>query len=236
MDYWTMYPWAPENLLEETSIYTTSEQIMLYMKSERPKKCILGRENSKGLKLVPCKEDKPICCDESLDPDGPFCYFYTTIFKKVLLRLPLYNFEKELFTKTNVAPAQSHPNSWAFVWGFSILCTHFGLLPFVEAFLYFFEAKRDLTLLDGFPLYWTQKPNFQDAWCLESMPQREQEVCLIFSSLKVVFDTTTLISKEFSPRGIKAYIGICSSFTLTHADLLVCLLNFSYFSCRQYVG
>jgi len=58
MDYRTMYPWAPENLLEETSIYTSSEQIVLYMKSERPKKCILGRENDSGLKLVPCEEDE----------------------------------------------------------------------------------------------------------------------------------------------------------------------------------
>jgi len=109
---------------------------------ERPKKCIFGRENDRGLKLVPCREDEPICCDESLDPDGPFCYFYTTIFKKVLLRLPLYNLEKALITEINVAPAQLHPNSWAFVRGFSILCTHFSHLPSVEVFLHFFEAKR----------------------------------------------------------------------------------------------
>jgi len=78
---------------------------------------------------------------KSLDQDGLFCYFYTTVFKKVLIRLPMYNFEKELLTEINVAPAQLHPNSWAFVQGFSILCTHFGHLPSVEVFLYFFEAK-----------------------------------------------------------------------------------------------
>jgi len=137
-----------------------------------------------------------------------------------------------------VAPVQLHPNNWAFVWGFSILCTQFGLLPSVEVFLYFFEAKhlgcqlwvsfngvvgrallslfqqsykglkgkflnircnkKDLTLLDGFPLYWTKKPNFQSAWHLEDMFQRDQEVCHFLSSLKVVFYTTTLISPEFS--------------------------------------
>jgi len=182
------------------------------MKSERPKKCILGRENDRGLRVVPCREDEPVCCHESSDPDGPFCYFYTIIFKKVLLCLPLYNFKKELLTEINVALAQVHPNSWAFFWGFSILCTHFDHLPFVEVFLYFFEAKRlgcqlwvsfngvagrallslfnqsykgfkgkflkircnkrDPTLLDGYPLYWTQKSNFQGSQCLEDMPQR----------------------------------------------------------------
>ena len=88
MDYRTMYPWALENLLEETSIYTSHEEIVFYMKSERPKKCIFGRENDRGLKLVPCREDESVCCDESSVPDGPFCYFYTTAFKKVLLCLP----------------------------------------------------------------------------------------------------------------------------------------------------
>ena len=96
--------------------------------------------------------------------------------------------------------------------------------------------KRDQTLLDGFPLYWTQKPTFQGARCLESMPQRGQEVCHFFSNLKVVFDTTTLISQEFSPWGVKAYIGIFPSFTLTYADLSICLLNLPCFSWRQYVG
>ena len=50
------------------------------------------------------------------------------------------------------------------------------------------------------PFYSTQKPSFQCARSLESMPQRDQELCLFLSSLKVVFDTTTLISQEFSQR------------------------------------
>ena len=268
MDYRNMYPWAPENLLEETSVYTSSEKIVLYMKSERPKKCILGRENDRGLRVVPCREDELVCCDDSSDPNGPFCYFYTIVFKKVPLRLPLYNFEKELLTEINVAPAQLHPNSWAFVKGFSILCTHFGHLPSVEVFLYFFEAKhlgrqlwfsfngvagrallslfqqsykgfksnslknrcnkRDPTLLYGFPLYWTQKPNFQGGHATAG--------CLFFCSLKVVFDTVTLIKQEFSPGELKAYIGILCSLTLTDVNLCICLLNYLCFSCRQYVG
>ena len=40
-----------------------------------------------------------------------------------------------------MAPAQLHPNSWAFVRVFAILCNHFGHTPSVDVFLYFFEAK-----------------------------------------------------------------------------------------------
>jgi len=86
---------------------------------------------------VPCREDELVCCDESSDPNGPFFYFYTTIFKKVFLGLPLYNFEKELLTKIKVAPTQLQPYSWAFVQDFSILCAHFGLLPICGSLLIF---------------------------------------------------------------------------------------------------
>ena len=55
------------------------------------------------VKIVECREGEPICCGESSDPDGPFCYFYTIFFKKVFLRLPLPIFEKELLSELNVA-------------------------------------------------------------------------------------------------------------------------------------
>jgi len=44
-----------------------------------------------------------------------FATFMPLFLKKVLLRLPLTIFEKELLTELNVAPAQLHPNSWAFI-------------------------------------------------------------------------------------------------------------------------
>ena len=49
-------------------------------------------------------------------------------------------------------------------------------------------------------------------------------MCLFFSNLKVVFDTRTLISKKFSPVGLKAYIGILRPLALTDVNLCVCLL------------
>jgi len=71
MDYKTLYPWAPSNLLDETSKFTTCEKIMLYRKSEHPKKkCLFGREDDKYVKVVSYRVDEPVCCDESSDPEG----------------------------------------------------------------------------------------------------------------------------------------------------------------------
>ena len=40
-----------------------------------------------------------------------------------------------------MAPAQLHPNNWAFMRAFAILCNHFGHPPSIDVFLHFFEAK-----------------------------------------------------------------------------------------------
>jgi len=49
---------------------------------------------------------------------------------------------RELLTEVNVAPAQLHPNGWAFVRAFQILCGYLGLPPSVDVFLHFFEVKK----------------------------------------------------------------------------------------------
>jgi len=82
MDYKTLYTWAPQNLLDETSDYTSHELIVILRKS----KCHFGREDDR-LRIIPCREDELVCYDESWDPKGPFYFFYTTVFKKVLLHL-----------------------------------------------------------------------------------------------------------------------------------------------------
>ena len=164
-------------------------------------------------------------------------------FKRVLLRRPLSVFEKELLTELNVAPAQLHPNSCAFVCVFSILCDQLGVPPSVGVFLYLFEVKKlkcqlwvsvnsvswkgILTLfqssyknfkghflkvrankkhpdlLDGFPLYWTEKPNFKVTRRLDKLAPADQEVCKFFTSLLVAFDTTYLLANEFDPDSLK---------------------------------
>jgi len=131
MDYSFAYPWAKKELLTETSYYTTR----LCIGELRDGGCVLSKKHEGFVKTIECKEGEPICCDESSDPDGPFCSFYATFFKKVLLRLPLSIFEKELLTNLNVAPAQLHPNSWTFIRAFVILCSQLEISPTVEVFL-----------------------------------------------------------------------------------------------------
>jgi len=85
---------------------------------------------------------EPVCVDDRVRKGKPFFFMYQIVFKRLGVRLPFTPFERELLTEINTAPAQLHPNSWAFVRGFQILCGYLGILPSVDIFLHFFEVKK----------------------------------------------------------------------------------------------
>ena len=143
VDYRALYHWAPEALLAETSKITTLEDLEAYKDSERDedKSRIFGKEHDRFVKVMPCRKGELVCADDAMDAEDPFFFLYATVFKRIKLRLPFTGFKRALLTEVNETLAQLHPNSWAFIRAFSILCDHFGHTPSVDAFLYFFEAK-----------------------------------------------------------------------------------------------
>ena len=140
--YKSLYCWAPVDLLEKTSTFTILESIATYRKKQscHPSR-VFGKDHDKYVQMVACRKGEPVCSDEASDPEGPFCFIYSTLFRRLGLRLPFTPFERTLLTEVNVTPAQLHPNSWAFMRAFSILCCSLGLTPSVDIFLYFFEVK-----------------------------------------------------------------------------------------------
>ena len=83
------------------------------------------KEHDSKVAVLPCFPDEPICVDDKGN-NGEFCFLYATFFKKMKLRLPFTRFERELLTELDIAPAQLHPNSWAFVRAFQIIYAHLG--------------------------------------------------------------------------------------------------------------
>jgi len=246
INYQTLYRWAPDSLIAKTSKITSFKEIEAYKESESNEK-FYGKEHDRFVKVLPCREGVPVCADDRADPKKPFFFTYSTIFKRLKLRLPFTGFERALLTEVSVAPAQLHPNNWAFVRAFSILYNHFGHTPSMDVFLYFFEAKNpgkklwmsfngvagrvllslfqqsykgfkgkffkiccskfDPTLLDGFPLYWVEKPWLKKPRCLEDLAPQEHEVCEFFSNLGAVVSTVEQIKLEYNPKALKGYIG-----------------------------
>ena len=68
-------------------------------------------------------------------------------------------------------------------------------------------AKNDATALDGFPLYWTEKPNPTKPKSLDELSSADREVCVALAGLKIVFHNSTLIAREFDANALSAYFG-----------------------------
>jgi len=134
--------WAPDELLVETSSLTSLADWRAHFDSEPDfKGRAFEREHDTYIFVRPCTAGEPVCVDDRSNDGEPFFFFYQTVFKRIRQRLPFNSFERELLTETNVTPTQLHPNSWAFIRAFSILCNFFGHAPSVDVFLHFFEAK-----------------------------------------------------------------------------------------------
>jgi len=75
-----------------------------------------------------------------------FFYMYMCHFSQLHVRLPLDDFTMGMLRALNVAPTQLHPNSWAYMQAFRILCQSLYLEPSPYAFLFFYDTRpRQLT-------------------------------------------------------------------------------------------
>ena len=138
-----VYEWAPLALLAETSTLLPEGHLksLLSRNPDEPS-CSIDRENDFNIQIRIPPRGMPICADDRATNGVPFTFVYSAIFKRLKLRLPFTFFEKELMMELNVAPCQLHPNAWAFIRAFQILCSYFGHNASVDVFLYFFEAKN----------------------------------------------------------------------------------------------
>ena len=70
-----------------------------------------------------------------------FFFMYKCLFEFLGVILPLTIFQCALLEHLNVASSQLHPNSWAMVRAFEVLCPFFNIWPSVLIFLFFFKMK-----------------------------------------------------------------------------------------------
>jgi len=70
-----------------------------------------------------------------------FFYMYMCHFSQLHVRLSLDDFIMGVLRVLNVAPTQLHPNSWAYLQAFRILCQSLYLEPTPYAFLYFYDTR-----------------------------------------------------------------------------------------------
>ena len=131
INYEMLYPWAKQEVVKQKSIY--SDWATFAFGKEKLFLPTNGDDDS--IIIEPCMTWEPACANWQRS-DRAF------IFSKLGIRLPLTMLEKRVLQKLNVMSIQLHPNSWAFVEVFEILCKSLGLVPALGNFFYFFEFSN----------------------------------------------------------------------------------------------
>jgi len=62
--------------------------------------------------------------------ENHFFPMYEVVFKAMGFRLPFSDFQREVFCWTKLSPSQIHPNSYAFMRSFELVCEYLNVLAF----------------------------------------------------------------------------------------------------------
>jgi len=68
-----------------------------------------------------CQSTHTICMGRS-SFDGPFFFVYSCLFSGLHVALPFDDFTMSVLQTLNVAPSQLHPNTWASLQAFRLMC------------------------------------------------------------------------------------------------------------------
>ncbi|XP_057757090.1 uncharacterized protein LOC130976285 [Arachis stenosperma] len=101
-----------------------------------------NREDEGDYELVAPDSEKRVSFPPLNQAERPFFYAYDCFFTKLGITIPFTEFETEILWNCNLAPTQLHPNSWAFMKIFQLLCQELGVRPSLCLFLYLFVLTK----------------------------------------------------------------------------------------------
>lgn len=126
-----------EEVLVESSFYTEVAVIDCL----RSKLKISSTGHEEDVVVLSCDEGERVCDQEMAGELDQSYMMYMVVLEEFGVKIPLTPFEMDVLKYLNVAPSQIHPNSWAFIRGFEIVCKAFDLEPSVAVFFHFYGTK-----------------------------------------------------------------------------------------------
>ncbi|RDX58442.1 hypothetical protein CR513_62242, partial [Mucuna pruriens] len=128
------YSWVDPEVLRVSSLLTRSSSL-LGMASA------ICQPRTWSVSVSACWQGESVCMS-SAEGTKPFFYLYDTLHPKLGIKLPFTHFERAVLQALNVAPTQLHPNSWAFIRAFELLCEELGKAPTLGVFFWFFTPCK----------------------------------------------------------------------------------------------
>ncbi|MCI00895.1 hypothetical protein A2U01_0021919, partial [Trifolium medium] len=105
--------------MEVSSKFTSSEIVTCFREAVK----LSGSNNEDHIVTEPVRLDEFVTEVKSEEPHH--FYMYTSVLQVLNIWLPLTSFEGTMLRLLNVAPCQLHPNSWAFIKAFEVVCLGF---------------------------------------------------------------------------------------------------------------
>ena len=89
---------------------------------------------------VPTADER--VCYINLHGDPKWMWMYDVLISKFGVRVLFIHFQFNILEHTGATPSQFHPNSWAIIRGFEIICEYLGVPPSLNVFFYLFTLTR----------------------------------------------------------------------------------------------
>ncbi|RDX73921.1 hypothetical protein CR513_46396, partial [Mucuna pruriens] len=126
--------WLDHGVVTPRSAYTSAEKLVGMANA-------ICRQGPWSVTFSPCRP-RECMCESPADGVEHYFYFYETLFSKLSIILPFTAFEQLVLCTLNIAPAQIHPNSWAFVRAFELLSEDLSWEPSLGVFYWFFSIHQ----------------------------------------------------------------------------------------------
>ena len=123
-------------MVEKSSSYSTEDDVTKFFLKYPALK---PSGHSHYFDVVPCGLTKRVCMGRP-GAGPPFFYMYTCFFFDLHVSLPFDTFTMGVLRVLNVAPTQVHPNTWASLQAFCLLCDVMRLHPTSSSFLSYYAS------------------------------------------------------------------------------------------------
>lgn len=127
------YDWASHDVNDFSTCFRTKVELKDWVE----RNCIL---KSPLFKLMACKGNKRIFLGKG-NSLKDFFFTYAYLFHELFVRLPFSSFQMNILKVLNIAPSQLHPNSWAYIQAFAMICQVLDLTPTLATFLHYFHTR-----------------------------------------------------------------------------------------------
>ncbi|PNY05504.1 hypothetical protein L195_g001956 [Trifolium pratense] len=127
--------YTPPGEMETPSKYATVESIKAFREITQ----LLDGEDDDQLIVEPVGEGELVHTVNCEEPH--YFYMYGDVIRALNLWFPFTCFEDTVLRILNVAPTQLHPNSWAFIKAFELVCLGLNLEPRLGVFFSFYYVK-----------------------------------------------------------------------------------------------